>query len=82
MIMQKSQIYDNLSLTYFYGTNGIPVIPNIRCGDDDLLPEFLEAIPKKSMIAIGTHGFCKEMRGADCGRGSKLKRDYYPCHKE
>ena len=62
MIMQKSQIYDNLSLTYFYGTNGIPVIPNIRCGDDDLLPEFLEAIPKKSMIAIGTHGFCKEMR--------------------
>ena len=62
LILQKSQIYDNLSLTYFYGINGIPVIPNLRCGDDELLPEYLDAIPAKSMIAIGTHGFCKEMR--------------------
>ena len=62
MILQKSQIYDNLSLTYFYGQNGIPIIPNLRCGDDELLPEYLDAIPPKTMIAIGTHGFCKELR--------------------
>lgn len=59
LIKQKSQINDNLSLTYFYGKNGIPVIPNIRCGVDELLPEFISAIPKHSLIAIGVHGFCK-----------------------
>lgn len=60
IIKQKTQINDNLSLTYFYGNNGIPIIPNLRCGVDELLPEFLEAIPKHSMVAIGTHGFYKK----------------------
>lgn len=62
IIKQKSQINDNLSLTYYYGKNGIPVIPNIRCGIDELLPEFVSAIPKNTSIAIGTHGFIKEKR--------------------
>lgn len=62
VVKQKSQINDNLSLTYFLGINGIPVIPNIRCGIDELLPEFLDAIPKNSIIALGTHGFIKEKR--------------------
>lgn len=57
IIKQKSQINDNLSLTYFYGSCGIPVIPNLRCGVDELLPEFLSAIPHQSLVAIGTHGF-------------------------
>ncbi len=62
IIKQKAQINDNLSLTYFYGKQGIPIIPNLRCGIDELLPEFLETIPKHSMVAIGTHGFCKRIR--------------------
>ena len=49
-------------MTYYYGLNGIPIIPNIRCGIDELLPEFLSAIPKNSVIAVGTHGFIKEHR--------------------
>lgn len=61
IIKQKQQINDILSLTYFYGNQGISVIPNIRCGVEELLPEFIEAIPKNNMIAIGTHGFCKEI---------------------
>ena len=52
---------DNLSLSFFYGNIDIKVVPNVRCGIEELLPEFLEAIPKHSMIAIGTHGFCKEV---------------------
>ncbi len=60
VIKQKMQMYDNLSLTYYYGNNGIPVIPNIRCGIDELTDEFLQAIPKRKPVAIGTHGFCKE----------------------
>ena len=59
VIKQKSQMNDNLSLTYFYGSNGVPVIPNLRCGIDELIPEFLETIPKHSIVAIGTHGFVK-----------------------
>ena len=61
LIKQKQQINDNLSLSYFYGNQGVKVIPNVRCGVYELLPEFLEAIPKQSMIAIGAHGFCKEI---------------------
>lgn len=59
LIKQKSQINDNLSLSYFYGSHGIPIIPNIRCGVDELHSEFYSAIPKNSLIAIGTHGFIK-----------------------
>ena len=59
VIKQKSQMNDNLSLTYYYGKNGIPVIPNLRCGIDELFPEFISAIPKKSIVAVGTHGFIK-----------------------
>ena len=59
LIKQKAQMNDNLSLTYFFGNNGIPVIPNIRCGVDELMPDFLNAIPKNCLIAIGTHGFYK-----------------------
>lgn len=59
IVKQKSQMNDNLSLTYFFGRQGIPVIPNIRCGCNELLPEFLSAIPKHSTIAVGTHGFIK-----------------------
>lgn len=59
IIKQKQQMNDNLSLTYFYGKCGIPIIPNIRCGIDELIYEFLETIPKNSIIAVGTHGFIK-----------------------
>ena len=62
IIKQKSQMNDNLSLTYYFGYNGIPIIPNLRCGIDELIPEFFSAIPQKSYVAIGTHGFCKEKK--------------------
>lgn len=61
IVKQKSQMNDNLSLTYYYGKNGIKVIPNIRYGKDDLADEFLAAVPKHTLIAIGTHGFIKEI---------------------
>ena len=59
LIKQKSQMNDNLSLTYFYGQNGCPVIPNIRWGIEETAEEYLSAIPKNGLVAIGTHGFCK-----------------------
>lgn len=62
LIKQKSQIYDNLALTYYYGNHDIPVIPNVRSGIDELATEFFECIPKNSTVAVGTHGFMKETR--------------------
>lgn len=59
LIKQKAQMNDNLSLTYYYGVQGNKVIPNIRCGADELLMEFLSAIPRRTLIAVGTHGFIK-----------------------
>ncbi len=61
IVKQKSQMNDNLSLSYYFGYNGVKVIPNIRYGKDELADEFLSAIPKHTLIAIGTHGFIKEI---------------------
>lgn len=59
LVKQKAQMNDNLSLTYYYGKQGNRIIPNIRYGIDETADEFLLAIPKRSFIAIGTHGFIK-----------------------
>lgn len=59
LIKQKAQMNDNLSYTFFYGAQGGKSIPNIRYGVDETSDEFLEAIPKNTLIAIGTHGFHK-----------------------
>lgn len=60
IVKQKSQMNDNLSLSFYYGKQGVKVIPNIRYGVDELADEFLLAIPQNTLIAIGTHGFIKE----------------------
>ena len=58
--VQKSQIGLNLGITYYYGSHGIKVIPNIRLGDNRTLSS-LEAYPKHTLIAIGTHGFTRRL---------------------
>ncbi len=56
LVVQKSQIYLNLAITYYFGMNGIKIIPNVRLGDDRTL-SCLDAFPKHALIAVGTHGF-------------------------
>ena len=51
---------DSIALSFYYGKQGVKVIPNIRYGVDELANEFLSAIPQNTLIAIGTHGFIKE----------------------
>ncbi len=60
LVKQKAQMNDNLSLAFYYGKQGNKIIPNIRYGVDETADEFLLAIPKHTLIAIGTHGFIKE----------------------
>ncbi len=55
-IVQKSQIFDNLAITYYYGRMGIPVIPNVRLGTDCTVNS-LEAYPQNTLIAVGSNGF-------------------------
>lgn len=58
--LQKSQIYQNLAITFYFGLNGIKIIPNVRIGDDRTL-SCLEAFPKNTLIAVGTHGFIHQL---------------------
>ncbi len=60
IVVQKSQIYLNLAITYYFGSQGIRIIPNIRIGDNRTLSS-LEAYPKHTLIAIGTNGFIKRL---------------------
>lgn len=60
LVVQKSQIYLDLAITYFYGRKGIKVIPNVRLGDMRTLGS-LEAYPKGVLISIGTNGFVKAL---------------------
>jgi len=60
LVVQKSQIYLNLGITYYYGSLGYKVIPNVRLGNNDTLSS-LEAYPKHTLISIGTHGFIKRL---------------------
>lgn len=58
LVVQKSQIYSNLAITYFFGCQGLAVIPNVRLGNDQTIG-MLDAIPKGCLIAVGTNGFMK-----------------------
>ncbi len=54
---QKAQLNDNLSLSFFYANNGVPLYPNCRGGSDCINDEYLNAFPKHTYIALGVHGF-------------------------
>ena len=62
LITQKELINRNLSLTFFYAMRNIPIIPNIRYGNDKTTKSFYEALPKNSPVAIGTYGFIKSTK--------------------
>lgn len=58
LVVQKSQIFLNLAITFYFGKQGIRIIPNVRLGSMATLPS-LDAYPKHTLIAIGTHGFTR-----------------------
>ena len=59
IVKQKAQLNDNLSLSFYFGNNGVPLYPNARGGSDCLNKEYLNAFPKHTYIALGVHGFIK-----------------------
>ncbi len=61
LVVQKSQIYTNLAITYFFGKQGLKMIPNVRLGNDDTIG-MLDAIPHHCLIAVGTNGFIRNLK--------------------
>jgi hypothetical protein len=53
---QIGQIFWNRALTFWLQNHGIPVVPNIRYGDERSYPIYFDGIPQNSVISIGTHG--------------------------
>ena len=64
LVVQKSQIFNNLAITYYYGKQGIKIIPNVRLGNNKTISA-LSAIPKGTLIAIGTHGFTRKLENRE-----------------
>lgn len=66
LCVQIANTYRNRAIGYYYQSQGINVIPNIRWGDERsytkcALPEpfaFLGA-PKNSILCVGTYGACQ-----------------------
>ena len=57
LVKQKAQLNDNLSLSFFFANNGVPLFPNARGGSNSINDEYLNAFPKHTYIALGVHGF-------------------------
>jgi hypothetical protein len=56
--VQKSQIGLNIAITYYFGKQGLKIIPNVRIGLDMTITS-LEAYPIHTLICVGTNGFIK-----------------------
>lgn len=53
---QLDNKYWNHALAYWLSTQGIPVIPNVRWGDERSYGFCFSGIEENSVVAIGTHG--------------------------
>lgn len=66
LTVQIANIYRSRAIAYYFQSQGINVIPNVRWGDERsyttcILPEcfaFL-GIPKHSIVCLGTYGACQ-----------------------
>lgn len=59
MPVQYNNKYWNHALAYWLSTQGIPVIPNVRWGDERSFDFCFNGIEKNSVVAVGTHGQMK-----------------------
>lgn len=59
LVMQQWNIYRSRAIGHWLQENGIPVIPNIRFGDDRTFELSCAGINKHGVIAVGSHGCMK-----------------------
>lgn len=54
--LQQANTYMNRAVGFFLQKQGIPVIPNIRWSDESSFEYCFLGVPKKTMVAVSTHG--------------------------
>ena len=63
LVVQRHQTYLSRAYGFWLQKNGVPIIPNVRYGDERTYPFCFEGIPQNSVISIGTHGSMKRKEG-------------------
>ena len=62
LVMQKWNIYRSRAVAFWLQKNGIPVIVNVRWGDERTYDVCCAGVPKGASIAVGSHGCIKLLR--------------------
>lgn len=61
LCMQQWNTYRSRSLGFWLSKNGVPIIPNVRWGDERTYDFCFGGVEKNSTVAIGTHGCIKKV---------------------
>ena len=56
LVLQRHSVYRNRALNYWWATNGVQVIPNVRWGDERTFCFAYAGLPQRSMLAVGAVG--------------------------
>lgn len=59
--MQQWNTYRSRSLGFWLSKNGVPIIPNVRWGDERTYDFCFGGVERNSTVAIGTHGCIKKV---------------------
>lgn len=62
LVMQQWNIYRSRAIGHWLQQNGIPVIANVRWGDERTFNICCYGVPKGATIAVGSHGCIKIQR--------------------
>ena len=63
--LQETNTYMNRAVGFYLQKNGIPVIPNVRWSDERSYEFCFLGVPKKSIVAISTHGCIRSKKEKD-----------------
>lgn len=61
LVMQAWNTYRNRAVAHWLQENGVPVIPNIRWGDERSFSFCCDGIDSDGIIAVGSHGCIKSL---------------------
>ena len=59
LVMQQWNTYRNRAIGHWLQENGIPVICNVRWGDERTFTFCCDGVPRDGIIAVGSHGCIK-----------------------
>jgi len=62
LVMQQWNTYRGRAIGHWLQENGIPVIANVRWGDERTYDLCCAGVPRKNTIAVGSHGCIKLVR--------------------